>query len=210
MDSLTTQLIKSCGDAIEAPLTHIFNLSWVQCIFPDIWKATRVTPLYKNGAHDNCSNYRPISVLPIMSKMLERLVHEQLYSYVNDNNMLSKCQDGFRKTNCTGTCLIEFLNEIYHNMDEGRLTGVLFLDLHIAFDTMDHEVAICKLSEYNLSPQTLLWFDDYLYDRKQVTKVNGVESEMKDVVCGIPQESILGPLSNIIRSTAPPGGERQH
>ena len=111
--------------------THVFNLSPTHCTFPDIWKSARITPLYKEGPHDNCSNYRPISVLPILSKMLERLVHNQVYHYIDHNNMLNECQAGFRKRNSTGTCLIEFLNEIYNNMDSGRLTDVLFLDLRL-------------------------------------------------------------------------------
>ena len=113
-------------------------------------------------------------------------------------NMLSKCQAGFRKRNSTGNWLIEFLNEICSNMDAGRLTGILFLDLYKAFDTMDHVVAICKLSEYNMSYSVLDWFWSYLVGRNQVTKVNGVDSEKFYVVCGLPQGSTLGPLIFII------------
>ncbi len=194
VDGLTARLIKSCGAAIYKPLTHIFNVSLSKGIFPTIWKVARVTPLYKDGAHDDCSNYRPISVLPILSKVFERLVHERVYSYISANGLLNECQAGFRKRNSTGTCLIDFLNKIYTNMDDGKLTGVLFLHLRKAFDTVDHSVAISKLSDYNLSLDVLYWFKSYLSGRTQVTKVNGEESGPRNVVCGVPQGSILGPL----------------
>ena len=129
---------------------------------------------------------------------MERLVHDRVYRYVTVNGLLNECQVGFRKGNSTGTCLIDFLDDIYTNMDEGRLTGVLFLDLRKAFDTVDHSVAICKLSEYNFSLDCLYWFKIYLSGRTQITKVNGMESDVKNVVCGVPQGSILGPLIFIL------------
>ena len=147
IDGLMARLIKACGPVLICPLTYIYNLSLSHCIFPTIWKAARVMPLFKEGSQSECSNYRPISVLPILSKMLERLVHNRVYGYITSMNMLNKCQAGFRKRNSTGTCLIKVLNETYSNMDSGRLTGVLFLDLPKAFDTIDHKVAICKLSD---------------------------------------------------------------
>ncbi len=103
---------------------------------------------------DDATNYRPISVLPILSKVLECLIHNRVYAYVSEYEMLSDCQAGFKKRNSTGTCLVEFFNEIYTNMDEGRLTGVLFLDLCKIVDTVDHYTALCNSSEYNI---ILVW-----------------------------------------------------
>ncbi len=103
VDGLTARLIKSCGEVIYEPLTHIFNRSFITGIFPGICKTARVTPLYKDGPHNDCTNYRPISVLLILSKVMERLAHDRLYEYVTDNNMLNECQAEFRKRNSTGT-----------------------------------------------------------------------------------------------------------
>ena len=132
-------------------------------------------------------------------------MHDRIYGYITFMNMLNKCQAEFRKRNSTGSCLIEFCNEIYRNMDAGRLTGVLFLDLCKAFDTVDHQIAISKLSEYNLSDEVLCWFEDYLTGRTQVTKVNGVESNALNVVCGVLQGSRLGPLIFLMYVNSLPG-----
>ncbi len=129
---------------------------------------------------------------------MERLVHDRLLSYVSDADLLHHRQSGFRKRHSTGTCLIEFLDAIYRNMDEGRLCGVLFLDLKKAFDTVDHNIAIRLLSQLNLSSATLDWFTNYLTNRKQLTKVNNVCSDIKPINCGVPQGSILGPLIFIL------------
>ena len=177
IDGLTARLIKACGDAIVAPLQHIFNISIRTCTFPSIWKSARVTPLYKGGAPENASNYRPVSVLPILSKILERLIHDQIYEYVTNAAILTDRQSGFRKRHSTGTCLVEFLDAVYNSIEEGSLSGVLFLDLRKAFDTVDHQVLICKLSEMNMSDCVLNWIDSYLSYRNQTTKVNGIESE---------------------------------
>ena len=140
------------------------------------------------------NNYRPISVLPILSKVFERIIHNRLYDYVSNANLLNSRQSGFRKRHSTGTCLIEFLDVIYDNIHEGRLSGVLFLDLKKAFDTVDHGVVISTLSKLNMSPAVLKWFESYLTPRLQITRVNGKDSNSLNIVCGVPQGSILGPL----------------
>ena len=155
-----------CGRSNSAsdyrmPLLHIFNLSIRHSIFPTIWKTAHVTPLYKDGDHSDINNYRPISVLSIPSKVFEGINHNRIYDYVTNCKLFNQRQSGFRKRHSTGTCLIEFLDLIYHNIGEGRLSGVLFLDLKKAFDTVDHLVGISLLSKLNMSPAVLRWFQSY-------------------------------------------------
>ena len=107
---------------------------------------------------------------------------------------MSDKQSGFRKGHSTTTCLVEFLNELYRNTDEGKITGVLFLDLRKAFDTVDHHTLLCKLEQIGLGESFVAYISDYLIDRRQVTRVNNVISSTGDIVCGVPQGSILGPL----------------
>ncbi len=140
------------------------------------------------------NNYRPISVLPIFSKIMERLIHDRLYGYLDQCQVLSSSQSGFRKSHSTTTCLSDFLNAVYNNIEEGRLSGVAFLDLKKAFDTVDHRILLSKLSDLNISYRSIRWFDSYLSERTQVTKVGKCESDSGSLSCGVPQGSIMGPL----------------
>ncbi len=125
---------------------------------------------------------------------MERVIHDRLYGYLDECQMLSSSQSGFRKSHSTTTCLSDFLNEVYSNIDEGRLSGVAFLDLKKAFDTVDHKILLSKLSDLNISYRTIRWFDSYLGSRTQVTRIGNVTSEPGSLSCGVPQGSILGPL----------------
>ena len=133
IDGLTSRLLKQAGPTIIKPLHYIINLSISSGVFPDSWKTGCITPLYKEGDASDPNNYRPISILPCLGKLCERIIHTQLYQYFADNNLLTENQSGFRKGHSTGTCLIDFLGNIYSNIDKGVLCGVLFLDLKKAF-----------------------------------------------------------------------------
>ncbi len=125
---------------------------------------------------------------------LERIIHAQLY--VSSNNLLSEAQFGFRKYHSTSTCILHLLDVIYKNIDAGKLTGVVFLDLKKAFDTVDHNILINKLISMNVHEDSLPWFRNYLKDRRQEANANGTSNKM--VKCGVPQGSILGLLLFII------------
>ena len=193
-DGLTSRLLKQAGGAIAQPLLHIINLSITHGHFLTAWKSASITPLYKEGDPSQSENYRPISILPCLGKLLEKIIHAQLYSYVTDNNLLSPDQFGFRKGYSTGTCLIDFLDNIYSNIDQGRACGVLFLDLKKAFDTVDHQLLLTKLQNLGISNNSLNWFKSYLLGRSQVTRVQQTVSDSMLVTCGVPQGSVLGPL----------------
>ena len=193
-DGISARLIKACGDSIIEPLHFIFNMSIRTQIFPTIWKSALITPLHKSGSVSLPDNYRPISVLPILSKLLERALHNQMYACLTVSGALSDHQSGFRKGHSTTTCLAEFLDVVYKNMDEARYSGVLFLDLRKAFDTVDHEILLHKLKTVGLGASFVNYIGNYLCDRQQCTKLNKVKSFSLPVVCGVPQGSILGPL----------------
>ena len=179
-------------------LTTIFNLSLNYGIFPNDWKNARVSPIYKSGEKDECGNYRPISILSVVSKLFEKLVYKQVYSYLENNELLTPFQSGFRKGNSTSTSLLNTTNTWLVNMDQGLINGVIFLDLKKAFDTVDHEILIKKLELYGIKGNSLRWFISYLSDRTQVCKVGTTTSSKKYIKTGVPQGSNLGPLLFIL------------
>lgn len=153
--------------------------------------------IYKNkkgNKRNNPDHYRPISILPIVKKISERIVYNQLYNYLIRNNLLSKNQSGFRSNHSTVTSLLHSTNEFYTNADNGMVTGVIFIDLKKAFDSVNHEILLRKLDLYGLKGMTLRWFGSYLSNRFQKSLVNTKLSNKAQILCGVPQGSILGPL----------------
>jgi len=148
----------------------------------------------KSGKRDECSNYRPISILSPISKIFEKLVFEQLSRYLTTNKILTDYQSGFRKGFSTCFSLLRTTNEWLVNMDKGLINGVVFLDLKKAFDTVDHDILIKKLEFYGIKNNTLRWFISYLCHRKQVCKVGMSVSNSENIKTGVPQGSNLGPL----------------
>ena len=142
----------------------------------------------------DCNNYRPITILPTMSKILERAVHRQLYDYMVEHNILSSKQFGFRPNLSTVTALTHFTDSILHNLDKGRMTGAAFLDLSKAFDTVDHGILINKLEAIGVNAHALEWFRSYLENRQMRTFVGNAQSAGCEIFVGVPQGSILGPL----------------
>ena len=172
----------------------MFNISIETSRFPDSWKVARVTPIFKDGDRADKSNYRPISVLPVISRLFEKLVTNQLYQYMNDNGHFSCGQSGFLRLHSTVTCLLKNTDDWYNGMDLGKLVGLVFIDLKKAFDTVDHSILCKKLELYGVHHRELSWFKSYLTNRKQFCRVNGVDSEIGDIEVGVPQGSCLGPL----------------
>ena len=145
VDGIPSRLFKDGSDALASPLSVIFNLTIQQNVIPAEWKKAKVTPLHKSGTKDDPRNYRPISVLPVVYKVLERLIHKQLASYFDDHNLLCKSQSGFRRMHSTETAVTYFADEILMNMDKGLVTGSVFIDLAKVFDTVDHDILLSKL-----------------------------------------------------------------
>ena len=143
-------------------------------------------------------NYRPISILPAISKVAEKVIFNQLYLYLTDNNLMSKFQSGFRKSFSTETAITYFVDNIRKNMDNGLLTGAVFIDLKKAFDTVDQELLLNKLHLYGVCPEALIWFWSYLCCRQQVVEIEGCRSTSVKIESGVPKGSVLGPLMFIL------------
>ena len=163
-------------------------------IFPDDWKLARITPIYKDGSKTVFGNYRPISVISIVAKVFEKLVCNQLRSFMKENNIIIDEQSGFRPYHSTETILLDSTNEWLGNMDKGLINGVLFLDLKKACDTVNHKILLTKLEMYGIRGRSLEWFRSYFMNRRQVCAINGKLSDEKQINCGVPQGSNLGPF----------------
>ena len=194
LDKIPGKLLKDTAAVVTPFLNLIFNLSLAEGIFPSDWKNARVSPIYKSGNRDECSNYRPISILSTISKIFEKIVFDQINEYFVSNAILTPYQSGFRRGYSTSSSLLKTTNEWLVNMDKGLINGVVFLDLKKAFDTVDHDILTKKLEFYGIKNTALRWFISYLSQRKQVCKIGSSISESKEITMGVPQGSNLGPL----------------
>ena len=167
-------------------------------IFPNEWKCAKVVPIHKQGKRNCVDNYRPISIIPAVAKVFERLIYDQVFQYITEKKILINCQSGFRGLHSTVTSLLEATNEWAYNIDHGNVNAVMFLDLKKAFDTVDHEILLGKLNAYGISGMAGGWFRSYLSGRQQMCVINGRSSNSRFVRCGIPQGTILGPLLFLI------------
>ena len=196
LDKVSSRLLKDAADIVAPSLTSLFNISTNTGCFPSTWKLAKTSPLFKKASKQDPSNYRPISVLPSISKLLEKAVHMQLYSYLCDTNLHCQKQFGFRLNSSTVTASAMFTDKILSAMDKGQLTGAVFIDLTKAFDTVDHSILLSKLCSLGvpITSPAYNWFESYLSNRCQVTVCNGTKSSPETVQIGVPQGSILGPL----------------
>ena len=193
-DGIRSSVVKSIISHISHPLAFIFNLSLSTGTVPQNLKVACVTPIFKSGDSHNIHNYRPISVLPCFSKILERIIVNRLTKFLSKNNILSPHQFGFRSGHSTDMALIHFTDCISSSLSKKLYTAGIFMDLSKAFDTIDHNILISKLDFYGVRGRALDWFKSYLHQRRQFTIINNVESSWKYISYGVPQGSILGPL----------------
>ena len=197
LDPIQTSLLKTCIDEIAPYITDVINKSLRSGVVPDIFKTAHVTPLLKKkGLNLNeLKNYRPVSNLPFLSKILEKVVLKQILEHLDRNNLQISFQSAYRKNHSTETALLRTTNDLLHVIDNGRTTILSLLDLSAAFDTIDHSILISRLQHtFGFSGTVLLWFTTYLKNRKQKVSVGNVTSSERELPFGVPQGSVLGPV----------------
>ncbi len=194
VNDIPVYIYKISSDIISEPLTFMINESLETGTFPDSLKCARIRPIFKKGNKQNIKNYRPISILPFFSKLIEKMVHKQLIFYLNLNNIISQHQFGFLKNTSTEHALINIIESIYKNLEGKESTISVFLDLSKAFDVVDHGILLHKLSYYGVRGFPYQWFCSYLNNRSHYVKINDKTSSTVNVNLGVPQGSILGPL----------------
>ena len=189
------KLLKSC---ISKPLKIIDNFSFSSGSVPDHFKLANVIPIHKNDSVTSMNNYRPISLLSIFNKILEKLMYKRLISFIQRHNLFYEKQFGFREHHSTMDAALLITVKIQRAIEEGQYSCGIFLDFSKAFDTVDHKILLKKLYHYGVCGTTYRWFDSYLSNRKQFVSIGNEKSEILLIALGVPQGSVLGPLLFIL------------
>ena len=193
VDGVPLFAIVRCFSVIGPHLLHIINRSITSSIFPSAWKLARVIPVHKSGDTSDLNNFRPISILPALAKIMEKVVSRQLMTYLQLYDIISPCQYAYRSCHSTEDAVLDAVNWISGKIDDGHVASLTTLDLSKAFDSVDHGVLLDKLEWYGVSST---WFRSYLSDRKQI--VTGGSSDPLQMTHGVAQGSILGPILFLI------------
>ena len=193
-DNIDTYVLKLAKVELTPVLTHIINLSIINEVFPSIWKCAKVIPLHKKDEVIYPKNYRPVSLLPIPSKILERAIFLQLIDYLESFDLLHPSHHGFRAKHNTSTALLQMVDIWLEALEDNEVSAVVLLDMSAAFDVVDHQILLDKLHLFGLDDSAIGWFKSYLTNRTQQVLIDGALSDPLQVEAGVPQGSILGPL----------------
>ena len=194
IDEISAKYLKMSATVISQPLATILNLSITNGIYPDDLKKAKVTPIFKKGEKQDINNYRPISVLPIITGIFERHISTCLIDFLDKHKLIYECQSGFRRNHSCQTSLTKMVDNWFTAMNNNEIVGAVLLDLSKAFDLVNHQILKQKLSVYKFSQLSQRWFDSYLSNRFQQVQISGKLSQSKEIKAGVPQGSVLGPL----------------
>ena len=193
-DEIRVKVLKLVSPVFLQPLTRLINLSIQSGCFPTKWKMARVTPLFKDDNQDCRDNFRPISVLSILSKVCEKHVAAFLMDYLVKTSLWYELQSAFRSGHSTESALIRLTDQILFNLDEDKLSGMAFVDFRKAFDVVNHQLLLTKLRLYRVGDPPLSWFESHLSGRQQFVSIDGQRSDSLLIKHGVPQGSVLGPV----------------
>lgn len=193
-DGISLEMISPFKNIIAPYLAHIINFSLANGSFPKAWKLAHVLPLPKKSNPSTFSEYRPISILPVLSKVIEHYVHQQLSDHLHHHALLNQFQSGFRVGHSTVSALVNITDDFRHSIENKELTILALLDFSSAFNSVDFDILLNVLNLLNLSPVTLDWFRSYLFDRHQLTKIDERVSDWCSLDAGVPQGGILSPI----------------
>ncbi len=193
-DGLSSKLLKSINDTLIKPITVIINQMLNTVIFPDKLKIAKIIPLFKKDDENLFTNYRPISLLPTISKVFDTVIFTQLHQFCRDNKLLFNGQYGFTEDLSTEYANLQLIDRIIVEMDKNNTPVNIFLDLSKAFDNLDHYILLDKLKYYGLDGLSLKLMESYITNRKQYVNIDGTDTEELTLKTGVPQGSILGPL----------------
>ena len=196
--SIPNRILKEFNKLFAILVSQIFNLSLDTGVFSRKMKIAIVIPVFKKEDKQDCNNYRPISLLPNISIIFEKIIKNRLSKFLEENNCLFSKQFGFRNKHSTTHALIDLTETIRKALDDNEFACGVFLDIKKAFNTVKHDVLLKKIEHYGVKGHVLKWFTSYLSERKQYTSVNNINSHINDLSYGVPQGSVLGPLLFLI------------
>lgn len=198
VDGITVAMLKHCIVEISPAILHIFNYSLQYGVYPDLWKVASVTPIPKKSGACNVNEFRPISILCTLSKLLEKIVHAQLVDFLMCNNLFDPMQSGFRSGHSTTSALLKVIGDIRESMGSRKLSLLILYDFSNAFPSVHHEILLTKLQTLGLSLSSINWFRSYLDRRQQFVKTGDTLSMPAELTLGVPQGSVLGPLLYVL------------